>query len=64
MERVDGTTCLDIQNDQDYISPLRCEPGLLVSRNGESEYEDLCKRIEVPIAETPIGFQRGVSAVK
>ena len=64
VERVDGTTCLDIQNDQDYISPLRCEPGLLVSQNGESEYEDLCKRIEVPIAETQIGFQRGVSAVK
>ena len=64
VERVDCTTCVDIQNDQDYIPPLRREPGLLVHPNGESMYKDLCKRIEVPIAETPIGFQQGVSAVK
>ena len=53
VERGGCTTWL-ILNDQDYLHPLRREPGLFVRRTGEIVYEYSCKMVEVPIAETPI----------
>jgi len=50
------TTWLNIHNYKDYLHPLRHEPGLFVLRRREIVYEYSCKRIEVPIAETPIYF--------
>ena len=56
VERGGCTTWLNILNDQDYLHPLRREPGLFVRRTGEIVYEYSCKMVEVPIAETPICF--------
>ena len=56
VERRGCTTWLNILNDQDYLHPLRREPGLFVRRTGEIVYKYSCKMIEVPIAETPICF--------
>ena len=55
-DRVDRGGCstwLNFKNDQDYLHPLRHEPGLLMRRTGEIIYEYNCKMIEVPIAESP-----------
>ena len=48
------STWLNVKNDQDYLHPLRREPGLFVHRAREIIYEYHCKMIEVPIAEAPI----------
>ena len=54
LERGSCSTWLNIKNDQDYLHPLRREPGLFVHRTGEIVYVYSCKMLEVPIAESPI----------
>ena len=50
------TTWLNINNDKDYLHPLRREPGVFAHRLGEIIYEYSCKLIEIPIAEAPMSF--------
>ena len=54
VERGGCSTWLNIKNDQDYLHPMRREPGLFVRRTGEIIHEYHCRMVEVPIAEAPI----------
>ena len=54
VERGGCSTWLNIKNDQDYLHPLRHEPGLFVRRTGEVIHEYYCRMVEVPSAEAPI----------